>query len=290
MRTGTIGMPLISAVSISIRTQSAASRMRGRPTLSATSQCGPTTANRTLHWSRTLRRCSRKSIPTGMESTSMKTLSLPKCCSSRSTIRPVIHFLSSRRYDTRIVGIDISGNMRCNLNQKQGYAKSVLSLVAAANSLGAPVALRGRQQGFGALLLPHLERLAERAFAGRTLFECEDGAAVVVVDHRDVEPGALLEQLQIPVAIGRAGVEPDEEVAIGDLGHESRQRRAGGLFARFHEDARHRRDTARWKVRRQFEHDFDRVAGRQIGIRVASERPGHGNVALGNFDVGADGE
>ena len=42
------------------------------------------------------------------------------------------------------------------------------------------------------LLLPSLERIGEDALAGRALFHREDGAAVVVVDQRNVEPGALL--------------------------------------------------------------------------------------------------
>src|SRR4051812_33597425 len=47
------------------------------------------------------------------------------------------------------------------------------------------------------LLPPCLEGLLEGAFAGGALFQREDRAAAVVVNDRHIEPGALLEELQI---------------------------------------------------------------------------------------------
>ena len=44
---------------------------------------------------------------------------------------------------------------------------------------------------------------AKARSSGRTLFHGEDGATVVVVDHRDVEPATLLQQLKIaPLVVG----------------------------------------------------------------------------------------
>ena len=44
------------------------------------------------------------------------------------------------------------------------------------------------------------------------------------------------------------------------------------------------------EIRRQLEHDLDRVARRQALVGVAAERPGHGQLALRHLDVGADRE
>src|SRR5678809_1272150 len=43
---------------------------------------------------------------------------------------------------------------------------------------------------------------SSRRVAGRPLFQGDDGAAVVVVDHRDVEPAPLLQQLQVAILVG----------------------------------------------------------------------------------------
>jgi hypothetical protein len=69
----------------------------------------------------------------------------------------------------------------------------------------------------GALLLPSLERIGEHALAGRTLLHREDGAAVVVVDDRNVEPTALLEQLQIAILVGGHVRQADQLKGGGDL-------------------------------------------------------------------------
>jgi hypothetical protein len=46
------------------------------------------------------------------------------------------------------------------------------------------------------LLLPRLERFGERALTWRAFFYGEDGAAVVVVDHRHVDPSALVQRAE----------------------------------------------------------------------------------------------
>src|SRR3954469_18434696 len=52
-----------------------------------------------------------------------------------------------------------------------------------------------RRGGSRGLLPPGRKGLGEPPLARRALLECQDGAAVVVIDDRDVEPGALLEQV-----------------------------------------------------------------------------------------------
>src|SRR5438309_1105735 len=83
-----------------------------------------------------------------------------------------------------------------------------------------------------ASLPPGRERFREGALARGALFERQDGAAVVVVDDRDVEPGPLLEQLQIAVAVGVGGGQADQEEAVGDLDGEPGERHAARLLGR----------------------------------------------------------
>src|SRR5882757_6287806 len=52
-----------------------------------------------------------------------------------------------------------------------------------------------------ALLPPRRERFIERAFAGGAFFDRDDGAALVGVDQGHVEPGTLLEELQVALAV-----------------------------------------------------------------------------------------
>src|SRR5205807_3806518 len=65
-----------------------------------------------------------------------------------------------------------------------------------------------RQQGFRAQikaegsLPPGLEGLVERLLAGIAFFQRQDRAAAVVVDDRNIEPGALLQELQIALHVG----------------------------------------------------------------------------------------
>ena len=51
------------------------------------------------------------------------------------------------------------------------------------------------------LLLPCLERIGEGALAGQAFFHGKDSAAVVAVDHGDIEPSPLLQQLQIAALV-----------------------------------------------------------------------------------------
>jgi hypothetical protein len=66
-------------------------------------------------------------------------------------------------------------------------------------------------------LAPRRERLVERALARHALFDRDDGAALVGVDQRRVEPRLLLQELQVARAIGLDVGEADEEEAVGDL-------------------------------------------------------------------------
>src|SRR5947209_928586 len=98
-----------------------------------------------------------------------------------------------------------------------------------------------------ALLPPGLERLVEGALARRTFLEREDRAAPVVVDDRNVEPAALLQELQIALHVAFDRGQSDEKEARGYLDGEARERRAARLFGLLHQDARHVGDTAEWK-------------------------------------------
>src|SRR5947208_9253697 len=94
-----------------------------------------------------------------------------------------------------------------------------------------------------ALLAPCREGVVERALAWGALFDGDDGAALVDVDQRHVEPRALLQELQVARAIGVDIRQPHQEEAIGDLHRKSRQWRAAGLLVGFHQDARHVADA-----------------------------------------------
>src|SRR6266568_1595610 len=71
--------------------------------------------------------------------------------------------------------------------------------------------------GVTPLLAPRRKRLIKRPLARRALFDRNDGAALVDVDQRHVEPGALLEELQIAGAVGIDVGEADQEEAVGDF-------------------------------------------------------------------------
>ena len=62
-------------------------------------------------------------------------------------------------------------------------------------------------------LPPGLEHFREGAFAGRVLFEREDGAAVVVVDHRDVATAAIPSVRNFMLAEG-GGFEPPVDLRL----------------------------------------------------------------------------
>src|SRR5665647_2692577 len=64
----------------------------------------------------------------------------------------------------------------------------------------------GRRSG---LLPPRRERVVEGALAGGALFDGDDGAALVDIDQRHIEPGALLQELQVARAVGLSNVDAD---------------------------------------------------------------------------------
>ena len=140
------------------------------------------------------------------------------------------------------------------------------------------------------ILAPRGERVVERAFSRRALFNRDDGAALVGVDQRHVEPRTLLQELQIAGAVGIDVGEADQEEAVGDLHRETCQRRAARLLVGLHQDARHVADAAAGKILRQDESQFGGVARGQRGVGVAAERHRHLELAVGNYDVGAHGD
>src|SRR3954447_18700553 len=79
-------------------------------------------------------------------------------------------------------------------------------------------------------LAPGRERFVEGALAGGALFDRDDGAALVGVDKRHIEPGALLQELQIALPLGIDVGKADQEEAVGDLDRERRQWRAARLL------------------------------------------------------------
>src|SRR5205085_11431727 len=118
------------------------------------------------------------------------------------------------------------------------------------------------------LLPPGLERLVEGALARRALFQRENGAAAVVVDDRNVEPAALLQELQVALHVAFDRRQPDEEEARRHLDGDPRERRTTRLLRLLHQDPGHVRDAAERKIGRQVERDLDRMARRErlIGI------------------------
>ena len=86
---------------------------------------------------------------------------------------------------------------------------------------------------------------------------------------------------------GESCGEADQVEAGPDLHREPRERHAARLLGPLHQDAGNLGDAARGKIRR-LEHDLDRVGGGQPLVGVGSERPGHCQLALRHFDVGAD--
>src|SRR5262252_1506692 len=113
-----------------------------------------------------------------------------------------------------------------------------------------------------ALLAPGGERVVEGALARRALLDRDDGAALVGVDQRHVEPGALLQKLDVARAVGVDIGEADQEEAVRDLDRKARKRRAARLLVRLHQDARHVGDAAARKILRQDEGELRGVARR----------------------------
>jgi len=78
------------AVSSSTRTGSASFMIRGLPSAWTPSHFWPTMAIRRSLDRNASSMCLRKSTPNGTLSMSMKRLVLPKCCTSRSKMRPAM--------------------------------------------------------------------------------------------------------------------------------------------------------------------------------------------------------
>src|SRR5207237_9502279 len=114
-----------------------------------------------------------------------------------------------------------------------------------------------------ASLLPGREGLIERLLARRAFLQGQDGAAVVVVDDRDVEPGALLEQLNVALHVALERGQPDQEISWRDRDREAGERHTAGLLGLLHQHARHLLNAAARRLRRQRKYDLDGVARRQ---------------------------
>src|SRR3954468_2396114 len=82
----------------------------------------------------------------------------------------------------------------------------------------------------GSSLFPSRERISKDAFARRAFLKRQDGAAIVGIDHGNVEPRPLLEQLDIALAVGLDGGQSDQEEAVSDFDRQSCQRHAARLL------------------------------------------------------------
>src|ERR1700733_4338022 len=71
------------------------------------------------------------------------------------------------------------------------------------------------------LFAPGGECVVEGALARRAFFDRDDGAALVDIDQRHVEPRALLQELDVAGAVGVDIRQPDQEEAVGDLDGEA---------------------------------------------------------------------
>src|ERR1051325_8951983 len=109
---------------------------------------------------------------------------------------------------------------------------------------------RDARPGMTNSLPPGLEQILEGALARRALLDREDRAAAVVVDDRNVEPVALLQELDVALHIGLDRREPDEEEVGRHLGGGAAERRAARLLGLLHQHAGHVLDAAEREVRR----------------------------------------
>src|SRR6266536_6647642 len=97
---------------------------------------------------------------------------------------------------------------------------------------------RGAQTSAVASFTPGDKGFLECSFSRLALLDGQNGAPTVVIDDRDVEPGALFQQFHVALYIvfGRGGTEEEES---GDhLRSKPRQRLSRGLLGRFHQNAR----------------------------------------------------
>src|SRR5258708_38517814 len=119
------------------------------------------------------------------------------------------------------------------------------------------------------LLPPGLEDLLEGALARIALLDRQNGAAAIVVDDRNIEPGPLLEQLQIALHVGIDRRQSHQEKSRRDLDGKAGKRRTARRLGLLHQNTRDIRDTAEREISRQVERQLDGVARRQRLIGIA---------------------
>src|SRR5258708_11645234 len=86
------------------------------------------------------------------------------------------------------------------------------------------------------LLPPGLEDLLEGALARIALLDRQNGAAAIVVDDRNIEPGPLLEQLQIALHIVIDRRQSHQEESGPDLDCKDGKRRTAPPLGPLHQD------------------------------------------------------
>src|SRR6266571_4486927 len=114
---------------------------------------------------------------------------------------------------------------------------------------------------------PGDECFLERSFSGRALLDGQNGPATVVVDDRDVEPGALLQQFHVALHIALGRRDTVEKESGLHLHGKPCQWRAAGMLALSHQNGRDIRNAAQGKIGGEIEYDFDRmVAGSALSV------------------------
>ncbi len=142
----------------------------------------------------------------------------------------------------------------------------------------------------GLILSPRGKNFFEHAGARRTLFKGEYGAPVVAVDHGNVEPAALIEQLEIALPARDSIGETEHESAPVTLTATPASATPRVCSAGFISTPGTLAMLPEGEPRRQLERHLPDVARRQSRIAVAAQRPRHREHALGHFDLGADRE
>src|SRR3954468_5801474 len=82
------------------------------------------------------------------------------------------------------------------------------------------------------LVAPLREGVVEGALAGGALLDGDDRAGLGGIDQGEVEPGAVIQQLDVAAAVGVGVGEADQEEAVGDLDRGACERRAARLLVR----------------------------------------------------------
>src|SRR5437660_12604551 len=88
------------------------------------------------------------------------------------------------------------------------------------------------------LLTPGLEDFVEGTLARIALLDRQNGAPAIVVDDRNIEPGPLLEQLQIALHVGVDRRQSHQEEAGRDLDGKTGKRRTARRLGLLHQDTR----------------------------------------------------